>query len=111
MAAYATSPVGVLWRLMPSFLTGVGSTATRLTVPVGTGVRMMAASTHFVNTLGARTRPNGSAVNWYAFLPNANLRYLRCLWWIRMWKYASFKSIVIVVSILNRSGMNALFNT
>src|SRR4029434_5058733 len=71
------------------------------------------------------SRPrNGSALNWYAIPPNANLRYLRCLWWIGMWKYASFKSIVINqsfslmnctsrcgVSILNRSGMSALFNT
>src|SRR4029434_4199541 len=77
-----------------------------------------------VNTLGARDRPNGSALNWYAIPPNANLRYLRCLWWIETWKYASFKSIVINqsfglinctslrgVNILNRSGMSALFNT
>src|SRR4029434_10569916 len=84
----------------------------------------MAASTHFVKTLGARDRPNGSALNWYAIPPNANLRYLRCLWWIGTWTYASFKSIVINqlfglmnctsrrgVSILNRSGMSALFNT
>src|SRR4029434_4974545 len=84
----------------------------------------MAASTHFVNTLGARARPNGSALNWYAIPPNANLRYLRCLWWIGTWKYASFKSIVINqsfglinctslrgVNILNCSGMSALFNT
>src|SRR4029434_7458504 len=55
---------------------------------------------------------------------NANFRYLRCLWWIGTWKYASFKSIVIHqsfgmmsgtsrrgVSILNFSGMSALFNT
>src|SRR4029434_8072659 len=84
----------------------------------------MAAFTHFVNTLGAKARPNGSALNWYAIPLNANLRYLRCLWWIGTWKYASFKSIVINqsfglingtsrrgVSILNRSGMSALFNT
>src|SRR4029434_8612353 len=48
----------------------------------------MAASTHSVNTLGAKDRPNGSALNWYAIPPNANLRYLRCLWWIGTWKYA-----------------------
>src|SRR4029434_4396153 len=78
----------------------------------------------FPDTLGARAKPNGSALNWYAIPPNANLRYLRCLWWIGTWKYASFKSIVINqsfglmnctrrrgVSILNRSGMSALFNT
>src|SRR4029434_7519693 len=86
--------------------------------------RAMAASMHFVNTLGARAKPNRSALNWYAIPPNANLRYLRYLWWIETWKYASFKSIVINqsfglinctslrgVNILNHSGMSALFNT
>src|SRR4029434_3169555 len=57
--------------------------------------RVDAASTHMVNILDTRDRQNWRALNWYAIPPNANLRYFRCLWWIGMWKYASFKSIEI----------------
>src|SRR4029434_10013447 len=73
----------------------------------------MAASTHFVNTLGARASPNGSALNWYAIPPNANLRYLRCLWWIGTWKYATFESIVINQSfgLINCTSLRGVFST
>src|SRR4029434_9096106 len=63
--------------------------------------------------LGARDRPNGSALYWYTIPPHANLRYLRCLGRLVRWKSASFKSIVINQSLglINCTSLRGVFST